>query len=235
MFVKVLYDYRGRRGFKIGHGFSCLVDGKVLFDAGEDAESILINASRMKVNLSKIEAVVISHDHWDHMGALWEILKKKKLKVYACPKFSDEFKSCVKELGGKLVIADKFTKVANSIYVTGPIGAKYKGSYISEQALVVRGKKGVSVITGCAHPGITRIVKNVKRMEKAESLYLVFGGFHLVDMDREKIDKIISEFREIGVEKVGPSHCTGDKAIRIFRGRYGKNFVEARAGSVIEL
>ena len=236
MFVKILYDNKGRRGFKTGHGFSCLVNGKILFDAGEDAESLLDNMARMKVSLSRIEAVVISHDHWDHSGGLWEILKrKKKLKVYACPKFSDEFKTCVKELGGKLILADKFIEVSKNIYVTGQIGAKYKGKYLAEQALVVRGKRGISVITGCAHPGISRIVKHVERKFETEGLYMVFGGFHLHELVRSGIDNIISEFKEAGITKAGPSHCTGDKAVRIFKGQYGKNFVPVKAGSIVEL
>ncbi|MGB2599523.1 MAG: MBL fold metallo-hydrolase [Candidatus Omnitrophota bacterium] len=236
MFVKILYDEDGRRGFKTGHGFSCLVNNKILFDTGEDAESLLDNMDRMKVSLSKIEAVVISHDHWHHTGGLWEILKKKrKATVYACPKSSDEFKACVKELGAKLVLADKFIEISKNIYATGQIGAKYQGKYMSEQGLVVRGKKGLAVITGCAHPGISRIVKHIKRKFEVDELYMVFGGFHLIGMERSGIDSIISEFKEEKVLKAGPAHCAGDMALRIFKGRYGKNFIPVKAGSVIEL
>jgi 7,8-dihydropterin-6-yl-methyl-4-(beta-D-ribofuranosyl)aminobenzene 5'-phosphate synthase len=106
---------------------------------------------------------------------------------------------------------------------------------LAEQALVVRGKKGISVITGCAHPGISRIVKHVERKFETDQLYMVFGGFHLHELARAGIDKIISEFKEVGVTKAGPSHCTGDKAVRIFKGQYGKNFVPVNAGSIIEL
>ncbi|MGD2278910.1 MAG: MBL fold metallo-hydrolase [Candidatus Omnitrophota bacterium] len=236
MFIKVLYDEKGRRGFRTGKGFSCLIAGKILFDTGDDAESLLDNMSRMKVNIGQIKAVVVSHDHWAHTGGMWEILRKKKrCKVYGCPKFSDEFKNCVKELGSKLILSEKVTEVDKGIYVTGEVGAAYRGKYIAEQALVVKGKKGISIMTGCAHPGIVRIVKNVKRKFEKEKIYMVLGGFHIGDVERSKIEKIISDFRELKVEKAGPSHCAGDKAIRIFRGRYGKNFVQVKAGSVIEV
>jgi 7,8-dihydropterin-6-yl-methyl-4-(beta-D-ribofuranosyl)aminobenzene 5'-phosphate synthase len=236
MFVKILYDNKGRRGFKTGHGFSCLVKGEVLFDAGADAESLLHNMSRMKVTIGKIKAIAISHEHWDHTGGLWEILRKKRrCMVYGCPKFSSEFKRCVKEVGGNLTLADVLLEIDKGISITGELGAQFKGKYLPEQALVVKGKKGVSVITGCAHPGIIRILKNVKKKFDVDKIYMVLGGFHLGGLDRSKIDKLIKEFKDLGVEKVGPAHCTGDKAERIFKGKYGKNFIQVKSGSVIEL
>ncbi|MFQ5952011.1 MAG: MBL fold metallo-hydrolase [Candidatus Omnitrophota bacterium] len=236
MFVKVLYDNRGRRGFKTGAGFSCLVDGKILFDTGEDARSLLENMSRMKVSMGKIKAVVVSHDHWAHTGGLWGILKKKKsIKVYACPKFGDEFKTCVKELKGDLVLTEEFTEIDKNVFVTGEIGASYKGKYMSEQALVIKGDKGISVITGCAHPGVARIVKNAKRRFEEEKLYMVLGGFHLGGLERAKVDRLISDFREMGVKKIGPAHCSGDMAIRVIKGQYGRNFAQVGAGSIVEV
>ena len=39
----------------------------------------------------------------------------------------------------------------------------------------------------------------------------------------------------IGVERVAPSHCTGDVAMRLFREAWGESFVEGGAGAVIEV
>ena len=236
MYAKVLYDNKAKKGLLSGHGFSCLIDGKILFDTGETPTSLVENMDRMMVSASELEGVVISHDHWDHTGGLWEILKRKKgIKVYACRAFSKTFKDCVKELGGKLVLVDEPTEIAENVFVTGGIDGEYKGNKIIEQALVVKGDKGASVITGCAHPGIINVLKHVKSGLGLKKLYMVFGGFHLEGMDREDIGKVISGLKKMGVMKAGPTHCSGEKARRMFSGQYHDNFVAVKAGHIIHL
>ncbi len=236
MYVKVLYDEKAKRGLLSGHGFSCLVDGKVLFDAGGGANSLTENMRRMMVFPSDLQKVVISHDHWDHTGGLWELLKEKKgLEVYACPSFSDTFKDCVSESGGKLVLAEKFTRITENIYVTGTIEGEHKGEVVSEQALVVKGDMGVSVITGCAHPGIINMLEVIKKKMKVKQLYMVFGGFHLGEMERDDIGEVIKGFDDLGVMKAGPTHCSGDKPRRMFKGKYHENFIAVQAGHIIHL
>jgi len=236
MYIKVLYDEEARKGLLSGHGFSCLVNGKILFDTGGTSHALVDNMDRMMVSAEELEGVVISHDHWDHTGGLWEVLKRKKgLKVYACPSFSEEFKKCVRELGAELIIVDKPMEIAEGIYATGEIKGEYKGEDIFEQALAVKGDNGMSVITGCAHPGIIKVVKKVKTKFKAKDLYMVFGGFHLEDMEREEIGEVITGLEKLGVEKAGPTHCSGKKARRMFSGRYHDNFIAIKAGHIIHL
>lgn len=239
MYVKVLYDNEAKKGLLSGRGFSCLVEGKILFDTGEASTSLVENMDRMMVKVADLEGVVISHDRWDHTSGLWEILKRKKgLKVYACPAFSDTFKKCVEELGGKLVIVEKPMEIAENILVTGEMGTekqKKEEDYMPEQALVVKGDKGASVITGCAHPGIVNVLREIKKNLRLKKLYMVFGGFHLEGMAREDIGKTVSDLKTIGVEKTGPTHCSGDKARRVFNGQYHDNFVPIKAGHIIHL
>ncbi len=236
MYVKVLFDTEAKKGLLSGRGFSCLVDGRILFDAGEGSTSLVDNMDRMMVSARDLEGVVISHEHWDHTGGLWELLKRKKgLKVYACSSFSDTFKNCVKELGGELIFTDKFTEITDNIFVTGQIPGEYRDEEIAEQALVVKGDMGLSVITGCAHPGIVKILRYIKKKFRAKNLYMVFGGFHLNGMEREEIRKIIERIEKIGVSKAGPTHCSGEKARRMFGGRYLDNFIAVKAGHIIHL
>ena len=69
------------------HGFSALVevsvqgeDHAVLFDGGASETAIIHNAKRLGIDLHKVEAVVLSHGHYDHFGglvsALGEISRK---------------------------------------------------------------------------------------------------------------------------------------------------------------
>lgn len=65
------------------HGFSMLirtvVNGKVhdiLFDTGISRRGVVENASRMHLDLKQVEAIVLSHGHYDHFGGLEAVVKK---------------------------------------------------------------------------------------------------------------------------------------------------------------
>jgi 7,8-dihydropterin-6-yl-methyl-4-(beta-D-ribofuranosyl)aminobenzene 5'-phosphate synthase len=54
-------------------GYSALaeVDGhKILYDSGASADMIVKNAAALHVDLSDVEDVILSHNHWDHVGGL---------------------------------------------------------------------------------------------------------------------------------------------------------------------
>jgi len=237
MKIEILFNNEAiNRKFSLGWGFSCLVDNCILFDTGESAKYLLNNMKKMNIDIGKIEAVVISHDHWDHTGGLWEILKmRKELKVYVCPHFTRQSKKKVKNLQGKLIEAHKFIEVSKDIFVTGEILGVHGIKYIPEQALAIKTKDGITIITGCAHPGIVRMVQEVKKKFHKEQLYLVFGGFHLIHEDRRVVEAIVERFKKMGVKKVGPTHCSGKEAEEIFRERYKNNFIRVATGQTIEI
>ena len=236
MQIRVLFDKKAQdNNLKVGWGLSLLVEGKILFDTGENGDWLIDNIKELKIETGKLEAVVISHDHWDHTGGLWEILDKKKgLKVYACLGFSREFKEKVRNFGGELIELDKLTEIAKNIYVSGEISGVYNEQHLPEQALILKTAKGLSVLTGCAHPGIIKILEKVKAEFPKQKLYSVFGGFHLGGTDRRIIEIMAEKFKEMGVEKAGPTHCSGQEAEEIFKKRYGNNFITVKVGQVIE-
>jgi len=58
----------------------------------------------------------------------------------------------------------------------------------------------------------------------------VGGGFHLRSNGEAEISKIADALERLGVQKIGPSHCTGKSAVSIFRDRWGENFVSFDLG-----
>ncbi len=49
---------------------------KLLFDAGPEGDVLLRNSRNLGARLDDVEAVAISHGHWDHMGALLDVLRE---------------------------------------------------------------------------------------------------------------------------------------------------------------
>jgi 7,8-dihydropterin-6-yl-methyl-4-(beta-D-ribofuranosyl)aminobenzene 5'-phosphate synthase len=237
MKIKVLFDKGALdKNIRTGWGVSFLIDDKILFDTGEKGEWLLENMRAMEVDINKIEAVVISHDHWDHWGGLWDLLQQRKgMPVYICPHFGREFKDKALALGAELVEIEKLTQIIQNVFSTGEIPGAYKGKYMAEQALVLKTKNGLTIITGCAHPGILKMVEKAKTKFPDESIYLVLGGFHLVESDKRAIEIVAENFKKMNIIKAGPTHCSGDMAEEIFKRSYGDNCISIKAGQEIEV
>jgi 7,8-dihydropterin-6-yl-methyl-4-(beta-D-ribofuranosyl)aminobenzene 5'-phosphate synthase len=108
------------------------------------------------------------------------------------------------------------------------------GTLIKEQGLVLRTQKGLVIITGCAHPGIVKMVNTAKDLFN-EQILLVMGGFHLEWATQGKIESIIKTFEGINVKYAGPCHCTGQKARLLFAERFGDHYINIGVGRVIRI
>lgn len=237
MLIETLFDKTAvDERLHTGWGLSFLIDNRFIFDTGEKGAWLLENMDRLKVSLENIEAIIISHDHQDHWGGLWDLLKNSgRRKVYICPRFSDNFKKKAKKYDAELIELDDFFEIYKNIYITGQIDGLYNGGYIAEQSLVIRTQNGINIITGCAHPGIVKIIEKVKNKFMDENIYAVMGGFHLMREEEAAIKAVVNKFKENGVEKVYPTHCSGDKAAAIFLKNYGHNCGKVVVGQSIEI
>ena len=237
MQVTILYDnYAVNRRFSVGWGFSCLIDNTILFDTGESGKAMLENMRLLDIDIGAIEGAVISHDHWDHTGGLWELLKLRPgLKVFSLPDFSPDFKQEVTDLKGELVQSPDCREIYTGIYTSGSIAGSYQGSYIPEQALILNTEKGYSVITGCSHPGVVTMLKTVRNELNIDSFNTVMGGFHIEKCDDNCIKAIIKHCRDMGVKNSGPTHCSGKRTMNLFKKEYKDNFIKVLVGMRIEL
>ena len=232
--LTILYDnYVFTEGLKSDWGFSCLLTGTektVLFDTGTKGKLLLENIEKLKINPEDVDVVAISHNHRDHTGGLLAFLgKNSKVLVYLPPSCSGSFVQKVKGTGAKVVTTDAPLEICKGVHLTGPMGEQ-----IIEQSMIVDTAKGTVVITGCAHPGIVEIVKNSKVIQP-KNIYLVSGGFHLSRETDDELKQIISEFRKLGIKKAGPTHCTGDRAIQMFKQAYGPDFVQMGVGRRLKI
>lgn len=70
------------------HGLSFFIEAhnkKILFDAGQ-TDAFINNAKVLGLSLSEIEAIVLSHGHYDHTGGLEGLAKlNKKAQIYMHP------------------------------------------------------------------------------------------------------------------------------------------------------
>jgi 7,8-dihydropterin-6-yl-methyl-4-(beta-D-ribofuranosyl)aminobenzene 5'-phosphate synthase len=238
--ITVVYDNNPyKEGLETAWGFSCLVVGAektILFDTGGDGLILLGNMEKLGIEPNSIDTVVLSHIHGDHTGGLNSFLEKNDdVTVYLPKSFPKKFKDNVTSFNSKIIEVEQPLKICENVYSGGELG-----KWIQEQSLIVRTDKGIIVITGCAHPGIVKIVNTAKGLlrhpalrEPKDDILLVMGGFHLEWATKGKIEKIISAFKQIGVRYVGPSHCSGHKARTLFEKHFGTNYINVGAGKVI--
>lgn len=230
MKITIVYDNRTLDpSLASSWGFSCLVDGDLLFDTGGDSHMLLSNMTKMGIDPAGIKVVVLSHAHGDHIGGLGGLLGTGiRPTVYVPRSFSAHFKADVRSLTD-LIEVHRPVEIRPGIHTTGEVG---RG--LVEQALAVETGDGLVVVTGCAHPGVVEMVRHAKESVGGK-VHLVIGGFHLGGASQRRVKAIIADFRQLGVKRVAPCHCTGERAIRVFAEEYGGDFVKAGVGLILDI
>jgi 7,8-dihydropterin-6-yl-methyl-4-(beta-D-ribofuranosyl)aminobenzene 5'-phosphate synthase len=230
--ITVVFDnYPYRKDLKDSWGFACVVRGAektILFDTGGDGAILMGNLEKLKIDPQGVDAVVLSHAHGDHTGGLNAFLRANpRVEVYAPRSFPESFKAGVRETGAKLVEVSGALEICDGVWSTGE-----EGQGVIEESLALRTDRGLILVTGCAHPGIVSIIERAKKLLGGEVL-LAMGGFHLRSESEAGLKKIINRFRELGVQRAGPSHCSGDRTRELFKKEYGEDFVKIGVGYTV--
>ena len=229
--ITILYNNVGYDpSLETAWGFAALVERNgetLLFDTGGDGAILMRNMNTLGIDPGQIQSVVLSHIHGDHIGGLNALLNTGiQPTIYIPPSFPTNYKNSLKQ-STSIIEVEPGQSIMEGILTTGEMGTN-----ILEQALIIRTTKGMVIITGCAHPGVDQLVDRAVTLV-GDPVYLVMGGFHLGSASNARITSILEAFRRMDVQKVAPSHCTGDIAIHMFREEYGEDFIESGVGCVI--
>ncbi len=232
--IRIVYDNNPYDShLKPEWGFSCFIQGTektILFDTGGNGATLLSNMEKLKIRPEQVDLIFLSHNHSDHTGGLIEFLKNNnEVKVFLPQSFPSRFKKDIENSGARYIEVKEPIENCKDVFSTGELGFSIK-----EQSLLIKTGKGLVVITGCAHPGIVEIVRRAKKL-LSEDIYLILGGFHLLNSSEKEIKETVLEFEKLGVKKVAPCHCSGELCQNIFEEVCKLNFIKLGVGGKVKI
>lgn len=265
--VTILYDAFGNPGsLKQDWGFSALVEynGKtILFDTGNDPEIFAANVKGLRIDLKKLDFVVISHRHGDHTSGLSYVLRvNPKVRVYVPAETFGTFGSVLPK--GFYRSVDSLP--ANMRYFEGaepeafPSGSPWPAANfvrIENQTEVAPGFfliPTVSKVPGTLELRELSLAINTPRglmvvvgcshpgveeiLAAASSVnphtHLLIGGLHLVKAPDQEIERLANALHDKWkLDLIAPGHCTGEPAFAKLRQIFGESYLFAGLGSVL--
>lgn len=159
----------------------------------------------------------------------------------------------LERLGAHFKLSKKPVRITDNIITTGEIPmvtdyegiepylvVKEEGSFkpdklLDDQALIIKTRPGLVVILGCAHRGIINTLYHARKLTGVKAIDMVVGGCHLMDATEERVWLTIAALKELGVQRIGVSHCTGLPAAAIMAQEFGDRFFFNNAGTIINL
>lgn len=92
-----------------------------------------------------------------------------------------------------------------------------------EQSIVLETQRGLIVLVGCSHPGIMNMLDTIRSRFSAP-IYAVLGGTHLIEAHGERMEEALTYLSNEGIPRLGPSHCTGEVAMKALARRNPRFF-----------
>lgn len=228
--ITIVYDnYPFDERLETAWGFACIIEGlseTILFDTGGSGDLLLSNVAKLNFEPGAIDSIVLSHIHGDHTGGLATFLNANRdVKVFLPKAFPSDFKHEISQLASAVVETDGPCKVCEKAWTTGVLGIGIK-----EQGLCIETSDGVVVITGCAHPGIVQMTSAANERVNMP-MYAVMGGFHMSGASAHKIKDVIADLKKLGIQKVGPCHCSGEHTRHLMKEHFGDGYMLTGVGA----
>jgi len=267
--ITVLYDAFGKPStMQKDWGYAALVEyaGKrILFDTGNNPEILAHNAKAKGIDLSKLDFVVMSHRHGDHMGGLAYLLRvNPTVKIYA-PR--EGFGVYGADLPSTFYRKDPSLPAEQRYYDGAPpdimrFGSAWPGAnfqLVDKNTEIVPNVHLIALISD--KPGTLELRELSLAINTPDGMVIVVGcshpgidkivatastinprirliagGFHLVVAGDSDIDKLVAALRDtFKVEYVAPGHCTGEPAFTTLKKAFADRYLYAGLGTTLEL
>ena len=267
--ITILYDAFGKdSAMQKDWGYAALVEygGKrILFDTGNNPEVFAQNAKAKSIDLSKLDFVVMSHRHGDHMGGLAYLLKvNPKVRIYA-PKegfgvYGADLPSSVYRKDPSLPPEQRYYGgVPPEVMRFGSAWPSADFQLVDKTVEIASGIYLISLISDKpgtlelhelslaikAPDGMVLVVgcshPGIDKIVEAAStidprIHLIVGGFHLVVASDADIQKIVMALHDtFHVQYVAPGHCTGEPAFTALKKAFGDRYLFAGLGITLTL
>ena len=267
--VTVLYDAFGKSSaMQKDWGYAAFIEygGKrILFDTGNNPDILAQNAKAKGIDLSKLDFVVMSHRHGDHMGGMAHLLSvNPKVKIYA-PK--EGFGVYGADLPSTFYRKDASLPPEQRYYDGAPpavmrFGAAWPGAnfeLIDKTTEIAPGIHLIALVSD--KPGTLELRElslaintpdgmvivvgcshpGIDKIVAAAAainprIHFIAGGFHLVVSNDQEIEKIVATLRDtFKVAFVAPGHCTGEPTFTALKKTFGDRNLYAGLGTTFAL
>jgi 7,8-dihydropterin-6-yl-methyl-4-(beta-D-ribofuranosyl)aminobenzene 5'-phosphate synthase len=131
---------------------------------------------------------------------------------------------------GEIPMVTVYEQLENTLLIKKD-GAFLQDPLNDDLALFISTEFGLVVILGCAHKGMVNTLKYARQLAGQELVYAVIGGTHLFRSSDEKIEQTIIDLKDMGIQKLGVSHCTGFHASTRLAQEFGDIFFLNNAGT----
>jgi 7,8-dihydropterin-6-yl-methyl-4-(beta-D-ribofuranosyl)aminobenzene 5'-phosphate synthase len=265
--VTILYDAFGKpSAMQKDWGFSALIeygDQRILFDTGDNPDILANNAKAKGVDLSKLDYVVISHRHGDHIGGMEYLLSvNPKVKIYA-PK--ENFGVFGSSLPSSFYRKDESLPAEQRYYGGAPpelmkFGSAWPRANIELIENTTEIAPGIHLIALVSDkPGTLELRELSVAIDTPEGLvliagcahpgidriveaaaaidkhiHLIAGGLHMVVAKDPDIEKIVTRLHDDAkVDFIAPGHCTGEPTFSALKKAFGDHYLYAGLGATI--
>jgi 7,8-dihydropterin-6-yl-methyl-4-(beta-D-ribofuranosyl)aminobenzene 5'-phosphate synthase len=267
--ITVLYDAFGKdAAMTKDWGYAALVEingNRILFDTGDDPAILAKNVKAKGVDLTKLDFVVLSHRHSDHISGVSYLLSvNPKVKIYA-PK--ESFGIFGSDLPSKFYRKDDGLPPEMRYYGGTPpeimkFGTVFPGANIQLVDKTTELVPGITLIALVSDaPGTKELKELSLAINTADGIVLVVacshpgiesivaeaakinphvhfvaGGFHLVVAQDPAIEKVVTALHDTyKVDYIAPGHCTGEPAFAALQRTFGDHYLYAGLGTTLNL